>query len=162
MESELDNNMKRNFLETLVGVLVLLFAAYFLHSAYSSTGNLQHDDDSYIISASFQKVDGINPGGDVKISGIKIGKIHSMELDTSNFHAVVKISLPNHLKIPDDSSATIVSNGLIGDKYISITAGASDEYLAEGDYIEFTQSSVIIEELIAKFMFGVKGDKKDQ
>jgi len=152
--------MKRNFLETLIGFVVLIVASYFLYHAYSSTGRIEEGNNSYVLCARFNKADGLVPGGDVKISGIKIGKILALELDTTTFQAVAKFSISTDFKIPDDSSAKILSTSLLGDKYMSITPGASDEFLQETDCIEFTQSSVNIEDLIGKFMFGLDDEKK--
>jgi phospholipid/cholesterol/gamma-HCH transport system substrate-binding protein len=150
---------KENILETLIGAVVLLVAAYFLHYAYTTTQVIT-GDHQYVLFAKFDKVDGINLGGDVRISGIKVGKVTSQILDPKTFQAVLGFSIKPEIKLPVDTSAEIVGNGLLGDKYVALVPGSDGEVLKNKDYIEYTQSSISLESLIGKFMFGVDKDKK--
>ena len=150
--------MNKNTIETFVGLLVLLVASYFLYYAYNVTQ--EHNLDAahqYNLYAKFDRIEGINVGGDVKLAGIKIGKIISLDLDKSSYQAVLKLGIDNEVVLPSDTSAEISSNGLLGEKYISITPGSDDETLKDQATIQFTQSSISLEALIGKFMFS--GDK---
>lgn len=147
-----------NIIETLIGALVLVVAAYFLHYAYGTTQVIRNGNH-YIVFGKFDRVDGLNLGGDVRISGIKVGKVLSQTLDPKTFQAVLELSILTDIKLPVDSSAEIISGGLLGDKYVSLTPGSDEEHLADKSFIEYTQSSISLEGLISKFMFGLNKDK---
>jgi phospholipid/cholesterol/gamma-HCH transport system substrate-binding protein len=151
--------MSRNIVETLLGLVVFLVAIGFLVFAYHS-GSIEKDYDGLRVFAVFSKVDGIATGSDVRISGVKIGKVSSLKIDPESFNAVVELSVDKRFEIPSDSSAEIISGSLLGDKYISITPGASEDHLKNGGRIAYTQPSVNIESLIAKFMFGSATEKQ--
>jgi phospholipid/cholesterol/gamma-HCH transport system substrate-binding protein len=148
--------MKHNFIEAVLGAVVLLVAAYFLVFAYKA--NNSDLGDSYVIKAKFDRIDGLVVGGDVKISGVKVGTISTLLIDKQSFQAEVGISLSKDLKLPKDTTAEIVSESLLGGKYLALTPGISEENLPEGGYILRTQSSVNFESLISKFLFS-KGDE---
>lgn len=152
--------MSNNVIETFVGALVIVVAGFFLHFAYKTT-DISVDSDTYHLTAKFNKADGIALGGDVKIGGVRIGKIMDISLDPESYMAVVKIAIKEEVKLPFDSSAEIISTGLIGDKYVSISPGSDEEYLAANDTIHFTQSSISIESLIGKVIFD-SGNKKSE
>lgn len=145
--------MQKNIVETIVGFLVLLIAAWFMVATYE-TGNLKMHKDGYIINANFDRIDGIVIGSDVKVSGVKVGIVVEQTLDLDNYLAHVRMKIDKNIKLPVDTSAEIISNGLIGEKYISLAPGAEDEIMQEGAIIEVTQSSVNLESLIGKFIFG--------
>jgi len=152
--------MSNNVIETFIGALVIVVAGFFLHFAYKTT-DINLDQDSYYLIAKFDKADGISLGGDVKIGGVKIGKIYDISLDEKSYMAIVTVAVKESIKLPLDSSAEIISSGLIGDKYISLTPGSDDEFLGNNDIIQFTQSSISIESLIGKFIFD-SGNKKPE
>ncbi|MBL0317843.1 MAG: outer membrane lipid asymmetry maintenance protein MlaD [Alphaproteobacteria bacterium] len=150
--------MGKHIFETVIGAIVLIVAAAFLYFAYNST----HVSKSggYLLVAKFQKADGIVVGTDVRISGIKVGSVTKQELETSSFLAKIWMSVDKSIKVPDDSSAEIVSDGLLGGKYINLVPGAEDSFLKSGGEIRYTQSAVNLETLIGKYIFG--GTKKDE
>ena len=151
-------NKTHNYFDFIVGTLVLTIAFYaFFVSTKSSNIKSQ---GGYTISAKFENADGVNSGSDIKISGVKIGTVESQQLDSQTFQAILKFYIYDNIKIPVDSSAKIVSEGLLGAKYISITPGGSDEVLATNQEINFTQSSVNFEELLGKFMFSNKNNSQ--
>lgn len=153
--------MQKNVLETIMGAIVLLVAGVFLMFAYK--GSEVHVEEGYSVKANFSNISGINLGSDVRIGGIKIGTVTDLSLDPDTYDAVATLNLKNGTNIPKDSSASIVSSGLLGDKYIQITPGGDDAMLKDGGKLEFTQSSVNLEELIGKFMFSGGGvDKKSE
>ncbi len=147
-----------NYFDFIVGTIVLIIASLALYFSSSSSG--LKSQSGYLVLAKFENADGINSGSDIKISGVKIGTVSSQSLDNSTFQAVLKFYINDNIKIPVDSSAKIVSEGLLGAKYIAITPGGSEENLSENQEINFTQSSVNFEELLGKFIFNGK-DKND-
>ncbi len=148
--------MNRNLIETLIGFLVLLIAAIFFFFSYK-IADVRKLEKTYELKAKFDQVEGITVGSDVAISGIKVGTVNDLTLDESSYSALMTIAIRNSVKIPSDSSAKIVSQGILGGKYVSIEAGADAEMLENGDQIQYTQSSLNLEGLISKFAFN--GDK---
>jgi len=153
--------MRRNLIETVMGAVVLLVAAFFIVFAYSkvdisSTGG-------YDISAKFDQVDGILVGSDVRMSGIKIGSVTSTFLDPKTYFAEVSISIRSDVKIPADTSISVASEGLLGQKYLSLSPGGSDEMLTSGDEIVVTQGSIDLMGLVGKMIFSqTKKDAQQQ
>lgn len=150
--------MNRSLLETVMGAVVLVVAALFVMFVYEkrSVGS----SDGYDVVASFDNVSGIAAGSDVRIGGIKVGTITSMNLNPDTYRAKVNMRLKPDVQVPDDSSASIVSEGLLGGKFVQLMPGADEEMLKSGGEIRYTQSSVNLEEMIGKFMFsggGVEG-----
>ena len=146
--------MKQSVIETIVGLLVLLIAVGSVIVAYKEGGLFTVHDDNYIVKAKFDKIDGINIGSPVKISGINVGKVIEQWLDEKSYYAIVKMKIKKNIKLPIDTSAEVVGLGLMSDKYISLIPGSDDKYLSDGGSIEFTQSSLSLESLLGKFMFG--------
>lgn len=141
-----------NKLETIIGSVVVLASIAFLGFTYK-VADVKKFSDTYKLKAVFEQVEGIIVGSDVMLSGIKIGSVQDLKLDTDTYRAVMSIAIKKAVKIPNDSSIRIVSNGLLGKKYVSVDAGASDEMFGGGDKIQFTQSSVNLETLIGKMIF---------
>jgi len=151
--------MKRNLIETLMGAFVLFVAVGFGFFAYDSAGISTPNGVEFI--AKFDSIDGLKSGSDVRIGGVKVGVVLDQKLDSETFLAVVKLSVKDTIKIPKDSSASVVSDGLLGSKYVSISPGGDEKYLKTGGEIKYTQSSVNLETLIGKVMFsdgGVDGE----
>jgi phospholipid/cholesterol/gamma-HCH transport system substrate-binding protein len=150
--------MRGNVIETVMGAVVLVVAAVFLFFAYS-TSQL-HAVQGYEVTAEFERIDGIREGGDVRISGIKIGSVVAEKLDPKTFLATLRISIDPVVKLPDDTVAEIVSAGLLGDKYLSLVPGGSDNVILPGGRIKYTQSSISLENLIGQMIFSAPGGKK--
>ncbi|MEI6730667.1 MAG: outer membrane lipid asymmetry maintenance protein MlaD [Pseudomonadota bacterium] len=144
--------MQNNMFETIMGALVLIVAVAFMTFAYQSS-NLKAVE-GYDVKAKFSTVAGIGLGSDVRIGGIKIGVVGDMNLDPDTYKAVVTFQIKNNIKLPSDSSAAVVSDGLLGSKYIKIEPGQDEKMLASGESITITQSSVSLEEIIGKMAFG--------
>lgn len=152
--------MNKNLIETVMGAVVLLVAVGFLAFAYKS-GKVQTGNGYHLI-AKFDRVDGLTNGADVRVSGIKVGSVADQQIDPKTYQAIVTVSVDNAVKIPTDSTAEIVGDGLLGSKYLAIVPGAEDNMLTENGEIKFTQSSVSLEQLIGKLMFsGGDSKKKD-
>jgi len=151
--------MQKNLLETLMGAVVLIVAVAFLMFAYE--GSQLRVEEGYTVTAKFSNASGISLGSDVRIGGIKVGVISGLNLDPKSYEAVVSLQIRKNTQIPTDSSASIVSSGLLGEKYVQLTPGSDDKMLAEGGRIQFTQSAVNLEEMIGKFMFSGGGVDKN-
>ena len=147
--------MSRNVVETILGAVVLIVAVSFLTWAYSRSN--VGDPGGYELYASFDRVDGLNIGADVRISGIKVGKVVTQDLDPLSYRAKVEFSVKGDIELPSDTSAAIVSTGLLGGKYLALVPGAEDIMLEDGEEVEFTQSAVNLEDLIGQFIFS-QGD----
>jgi phospholipid/cholesterol/gamma-HCH transport system substrate-binding protein len=150
--------MKRNAVETIMGAVVLVVAAVFLYFAYTTSG--VKPITGYTVTAKFDRVEGLRDGGDVRISGIKVGSIISQTLDPKTYLAVVKLSIDPAIKLPVDTVATITSSGLLGDKYMSLVPGNEDELIKPDGLIEHTQAPMNIESLIGQYIYGQGTQKK--
>jgi phospholipid/cholesterol/gamma-HCH transport system substrate-binding protein len=148
--------MKGNLFEALIGAGVLAVAAVFLVFAFTSSdvGSVQ----GYEVIAKFDRVDGLSVGADVRLSGIKVGTVTGQTLDRETYLAVVRMSIDPTVKLPLDSSAQIVSESLLGGKFMALVPGGDIEMMAPGGEFRFTQSSMILEQLIGQFIFGASGD----
>jgi|HubBroStandDraft_6_1064221.scaffolds.fasta_scaffold977663_1 phospholipid/cholesterol/gamma-HCH transport system substrate-binding protein len=152
--------MRGNVIETVMGAVVLIVAAVFLFFAYN-TSQIRAVG-GYEVTATFDRVDGIRDGGDVRISGIKVGSILSAKLDPNTFLATIRMSIDPSIKLPDDTSAEIISSGLLGDKYMALVPGGSDKPIPVGGQIKYTQSPVSLEHLIGQMIFSKPAEKKDE
>jgi phospholipid/cholesterol/gamma-HCH transport system substrate-binding protein len=109
------------------------------------------------VDAKFQRVDGLNVGTDVRLSGIKIGTVSALMLDPKTYQATVHLSIKSDVKLPDDSSIMVTSTGLLGNSYLSISPGGSDGMIPPGGTIRNTQGSVDLMSLIGRFVGGSSG-----
>lgn len=150
--------MANNAIETVMGAVVLAVAGGFLYFAYSNSD--VKPIEGYSLTASFTNISGIGPGSAVRVGGIKIGVVESLDLDPSNFQAIAKLRIGENIKLPRDSSASVQSSGLLGDKFLALEPGGDETNLADGEKIAFTQPSVSLEELIGKFVFSGGGADK--
>lgn len=146
--------MRHNVIETIMGGVVLLVAGFFLVFAYNNSG--YKEDNGQEFNAHFDRVDGLQVGSDVRLSGVKVGSVHKMTVDPKTFLAKVVLSVQDAIKLPTDSSAEIVTDGLLGGKYIALVPGGEEEVLAPGDEITHTQASVSLEAMIGQLIFSQK------
>ncbi len=149
--------MKHNIIETLIGGVVLIVAGVFLFFAYSKS-TISPSLNMPKAIAKFDRIDGLVLGSEVRMSGVKIGVVEDIKIDPKTFLAVITLNYDKKLKLPIDTSAEIVSNGLLGNKYISLVPGAEEEILKKGDEISHTQSSVNLEALIGQAIFSKKSE----
>ena len=141
--------MRSNVVETMMGAVVLLITGGFLYFAFSNSGVGAVDGTTYL--ARFDKVDGLAVGGEVKISGIKVGTITGQHLDEDTFSAIVEMNISSSIQLPEDTFAKITSEGLLGGNYLVLDPGGSDVLLEEGDEITETQGAVDFLGLLDKF-----------
>ena len=149
--------MQNSAVETLIGAVVIAIGVAFFMFAYSSTGSAPIA--GYEVLAKFNRADGVNIGTDVRLSGIKVGTVSDMSLDPMTYNAVLTLALERNVKLPDDSSVRITSDGLLGNQYLSIEPGGSPMPIPAGGEIENTQGSIDLMGLLSKAMFGA-GESK--
>lgn len=146
--------MNKSSIEMTVGVFVL---AGLICVGYLTVklGKMEWiGENYYTVYAHFQSVTGLKPGATIEIAGVQVGKIESISLDTRRQAALVKLEIQNGIELADDVIASVKTSGLIGDKYIKLSPGGSDEILGDGDFITETESALDIEELVSKYVFG--------
>jgi phospholipid/cholesterol/gamma-HCH transport system substrate-binding protein len=147
--------MRRSVIETIMGAVVLVVAGLFLFFAYSSSN--VRATDGYELIARFNKVDGLANGSDVRLSGIKVGSVIGQSLDPKTYRAVVRISVDSSLKLPEDTTARIQSDGLLGTAYMVLDPGGSEELLQPGGQIHYTQDAINLVDLLGRFIFSGGG-----
>ncbi|MCQ8104936.1 outer membrane lipid asymmetry maintenance protein MlaD [Methylomonas sp. SURF-2] len=140
--------------DTLVGMFVAVgIAALFYMALQISNLGSYSNGDSYTVSARFQNSGGLKIKSPVSLAGVKIGRVSSITLDKSSHEAVVEMRIDSQYdNLPDDSSASIYTAGLLGEQYISIDPGSSEDYLKDKSRLDITSSAIVLEEMIGKFM----------
>ena len=144
---------KRSIAELAAGAAVLLVTAGFI--AYAAVNTGRSGGSGLRLSARFDNVGSIASGADVRIAGVKVGSVATTSIDPKSYQAVVKFFVQPDLKLPDDSSATISTGGLLGGSFVSVSPGGSDKILGDGGEITITQSAANLEDLLGKFIFNV-------
>jgi phospholipid/cholesterol/gamma-HCH transport system substrate-binding protein len=120
--------MNRNMIETVLGAVVLLTAAVFLGFAYNSA-DMGKTGDGYMVSAEFDRIDGLKAGSDVRINGVLVGSVKSVELNKETYRATAKFNVASGIKLSTDTNAQIASESLLGGKYLSLELGVDDEMI---------------------------------
>ncbi len=148
-------------IELGTGLFVLLgFAALFFLITQITSREFGFGDGGYRLTASFDQVGGLKPGAPVSMSGVTIGRVESIEYDFDEYRARVTLRInQGYDRIPDDSDAGILTAGLLGGQYVGIGPGSSETFLTDGNQIDFTQSAIVLENLISKFLFSKAAEK---
>lgn len=154
--------MQRKSIDFWVGLFVLLGAAalFFLAMKAGNMSTLSFDD-TYAVTTKFDNIGGLKPRAPVKSAGVVVGRVGEIRFDDKSYQAVVTLNLDSRYKFPKDSSAKILTSGLLGEQYIGIEPGGDTNNLATGDKIKMTQSAVVLENLISQFLFSKAADGKD-
>lgn len=155
--------MQRKSLDIWVGLFVLLGAAALMFLALKA-GNMSalSFDKTYAVETRFDNIGGLKPRAPVKSAGVVVGRVGDIRFDDKGFQAQVTLNLEDRYKFPKDSTAKILTSGLLGEQYISIEAGGDSATLASGDKITMTQSAVVLENLIGQFLFNKAAEGKEQ
>ncbi|MBT9486018.1 MAG: outer membrane lipid asymmetry maintenance protein MlaD [Rubrivivax sp.] len=145
--------MGRKSIETLVGLFVVLgaLALVFLALKAANLGSFR-GGDTYTVKARFDNIGGLKARAPVRSAGVKVGTVTRIGLDPVTYQGVVTLEIQKSYQFPKDSSAKILTAGLLGDQYIGLEAGPSEENLAAGGVISQTQSAVVLENLIGQFL----------
>ncbi|MCK5386637.1 MAG: outer membrane lipid asymmetry maintenance protein MlaD [Gammaproteobacteria bacterium] len=140
--------------EILVGLFMAIgLASLFMLAMKVSNLNIYNNDEGYEITANFDDISGLKVKSPVTMSGVRIGRVSDIMFDSQMFEAVVKIRIESQYKtLPKDTSASIYTAGLLGEKYVGLEAGGDEENLQQGDKLKLTQSSLVLEKLISRFV----------
>ena len=145
--------MQKSRHDIWVGLFVLIGAAALLFLALKA-GNLLslNFDETYAVTAKFDNIGGLKPRAAVKSAGVVVGRVESITFDDKTFQAKVMLEMQKKFAFPKDSSAKILTSGLLGEQYLGIEAGAEEKNLVAGDSIKQTQSAVVLENIIGQFI----------
>lgn len=147
----------RSLAEVATGAVILAVALLFLGYAVlnSGRGRVMGGGEGLQLSARFERIDGLSNGADVRIAGVRVGSVTDTRIDPQTFGAELTMRVDGGLRLPDDTSAEVTSEGLLGGRYVSLVPGGSDRVLADGGRITQTQGSVSLESLLGRFIFSV-------
>jgi phospholipid/cholesterol/gamma-HCH transport system substrate-binding protein len=157
--------MKSRSIDILVGLFVIAGVAALLFLALKA-GNLASfsAQSTYRVNARFDNIGGLKPRAPVKSAGVVVGRVASIRFDDKTYNAIAEIDLETQYKFPKDSSAKILTSGLLGEQYLGLEAGGDQNMLANNDRIANTQSAVVLENLISQFLFNkaAESNSKDK
>ncbi len=151
--------MGRTTLDLWVGLFVLAGIGALVFLALK-VGNIGSFDASktYSVTARFDNIGGLKVRAPVKSAGVVVGRVGQIRFSTKNYEAEVVLNINSAYKFPTDSSAAIMTSGLLGEQYVALEAGAEEKMLAQGDTLKITQGAVVLENLIGQFLYGKTGD----
>jgi phospholipid/cholesterol/gamma-HCH transport system substrate-binding protein len=151
--------MGKKGVEALVGFFVLLGLAGLVFLSLQAANLASFGDrDGYRVSARFDNIGGLKPRAPVRSAGVTVGRVTSITLDPKTYQGVVQMEIDNDFQFPKDSSAKILTSGLLGDQYVGLEPGGDEKNLAAGDIIRNTQSAIVLEALIGQFLFNRAAD----
>ncbi|MEO7853867.1 MAG: outer membrane lipid asymmetry maintenance protein MlaD [Rubrivivax sp.] len=151
--------MSQRMIETLVGAFVLLGLAALLFLALKAANlGTFGGGDTYTLQARFDNIGGLKVRAPVRSAGVTVGRVTAIMLDPASYQGVVRMDIQGAMHFPKDSSAKILTSGLLGDQYIGLEAGVDDKPLAAGATITQTQSALVLENLIGQFLFSKAAD----
>ncbi|MCB4364026.1 outer membrane lipid asymmetry maintenance protein MlaD [Hydrogenophaga taeniospiralis] len=159
--------MNKRSTEIFVGLFVVLGALglLFLALKAANLASFSNGGETYVVQARFDNIGGLKARAPVRSAGVNVGRVTSVVLDTQTYQGVATLEIKQSVVFPKDSSAKILTAGLLGDQYIGIEPGGDTKNLAAGDVITQTQSAVVLENLIGQFLFDKAadgGEKKEQ
>jgi phospholipid/cholesterol/gamma-HCH transport system substrate-binding protein len=151
--------MRKSAIDVWVGIFVAigLLAALFLALKVGNM-NAVSFQPTYTITARFDNIGGLKPRAPVKSAGVVVGRIAEIRFDDTTYQATVMMTLERSYQFPKDSAAKILTSGLLGEQYVGLEAGGSDQMLAQGNMITQTQSAVVLENLISQFLYNKAAD----
>ncbi len=140
--------------DILVGLFVAFgIAALFFMAMQISNLNPLSKENVYTITARFENSGGLKIKSPVSLAGVRIGRVANISIDTSSFESIVEMHIESQYQLPDDTSASIFTAGLLGEQYVSLEPGGSEEFLKPNGVIDITQSAIVLEEVIGQFLF---------
>ena len=152
--------MNKKSIEIFVGLFVALGAVglLFLALKAANLGSFSGGGDTYTLTAKFDNIGGLKARAPVRSAGVNVGRVTSITLDSVTYQGLVTLGVTKGIEFPRDTSAKILTAGLLGDQYIGLEAGGDMENLKAGDVITRTQSAVVLENLIGQFLFSKAAD----
>jgi phospholipid/cholesterol/gamma-HCH transport system substrate-binding protein len=141
--------------EIVVGLFIAAgMAALFMLAMRVSNLSMATTGDSYTINAAFDNIGGLKVRSPVTVSGVRIGRVDSIDYDFDTYEAVVRLRIGTQYdSFPEDTTASIFTAGLLGEQYIALEPGGSEENLGDGDSIQLTQSALVLEQMIGQFLY---------
>ncbi len=147
--------------ETVIGAVALLVAALALWLV-SAGGKAAQESNGYVLTARFDQVDGLTTGAPVYVAGIQVGSVLKIELAPGTLKPLVTMSIRRGLAIPTDSAALVMSDGVLGGKFVRIEAGSETEAMKPGDRFPTVQDSVIVEQILQKIVLGAEARRRGE
>ena len=155
--------MNRSMIDLWVGVFVALGFAALLFLALK-VGNLAtfSTNQTYQVNAKFANIGGLKVRGPVKSAGVVVGRVADIRFDNESYEALVTMTLEVNYQFPRDTTAKILTSGILGEQYVGLEAGGDGVMLKQGDRVRLTQSAVVLENLISQFLFNKAAEGKDE
>ena len=149
--------MTTRFIEIMVGAFVAIgCAALFMLAMKVSNLSTLSSEEGYLLTAYFENIGGLKVRSPITVSGVKVGQVTNIVFDPNRLQAKVTLLVEtDHNYFSTDTAASIYTAGLLGEQYIALEPGAEDETLKDGDIVEFTQSALVLEEIVSKFISNV-------
>jgi len=153
--------MNTRTIELMVGLFVAAgLAALFMLAMSVSNLTTYGDNDGYVLKARFDNIGGLKVRSQVSASGVRVGRVTGIEYDNKGYEALVTMSIDRRYdKFPLDTSASVLTSGLLGEQYIGLDPGAEEEYLKSGSVIHITQSALVLEQIIGQFLYNMADNK---
>jgi phospholipid/cholesterol/gamma-HCH transport system substrate-binding protein len=146
--------MERSTMDLWVGIFVISgFVALLFLALKVGNLNVGTNDDTYTVTARFDNIGGLKVRAPVRASGVVVGRVSRVAFDNTKYEANVIITVDAKYKFPKDTTASILTSGILGENYVGLDAGGDSDMLKEGDKIQITQSAVVLERLIGQFLF---------
>ena len=147
--------MERSTLDLWVGLFVIagIGALLILALKVGNMASLSIGSESYTLYAHFDNIGGLKPRAPVKSAGVVVGRVTTIGFDNNRYNARVAMSIENHYKFPKDTTASILTSGLLGEQYVGLDAGGDQANFASGDTMKLTQSAIVLEKLISQFLY---------
>ena len=147
--------MQRTTLDLWVGIFVIAgVGALFVLALKVGNASTVNASDGYHVIAEFDNIGGLKVRAPVKSAGVVVGRVESISLDTRTFRANVALRIDKHYPSPKDSSASILTAGLLGEQYVGMDGGGDEHNLKDGDRLKVTQSAIVLEKVIGQFLYG--------
>jgi phospholipid/cholesterol/gamma-HCH transport system substrate-binding protein len=147
--------MSRTTLDLWVGIFVAagIVALMVLAFKVSNASTAFHAEQEYTVSAEFENIGSLKPRAPVRSAGVLVGRVESVSFDTRKYVARITLKIDERYPFPKDTTASVLTSGLLGEQYIGLDAGGDDKMLKSGDVIKLTQSAVVLEKLIGQFLY---------
>ena len=155
---------RKRSVELMVGLFVVLGFAALLFTALQAAnlGSFSFSQKSYQVEALFDNIGGLKARAPVKSAGVVVGRVESITFDNALYQAKVKMTIESGYEFPTDTEAQILTAGLLGEQYVGLVAGADDEVLGAGSKIRRTQSAMVLEQMVSKFMYSFVENKSKE
>ncbi len=156
--------MRRNMIETVMGGVVLLVAVFFVVFVFRSTSIGAGSGDGYQVLVAFDDASGLTIGTDVRMAGVKIGTVVEQRLNPETYYAEITLGIHRSVRLPSDTSARIIPDGLLGGNYVALEPGGAEDFIENGGRVAYAQGAINVVDLLGRFIFSAAdaaSDRKD-